>query len=61
LSTGERVRFEQSEIVEQKHVSQSSMPDGLLDRLTQQEVADLFAYLYNERKDVAEKATNPLK
>jgi hypothetical protein len=33
----------------------------LLDRLTQQEVADLFAYLYNERKDVADKAASPLK
>ncbi len=61
LSTGERIRFEASEVVEQKSVSQSSMPEGLLERLTQQEIADLFAYLYNERKNVAEKSATPLK
>jgi putative heme-binding domain-containing protein len=34
-----------SEIVEMKPQAQSLMPEGLLDKLSEQELADLFAYL----------------
>ena len=39
------VRRMQAKIEETKRAKQSAMPDGLLNTLTLEEVADLFAYL----------------
>jgi putative heme-binding domain-containing protein len=58
VPSGERVRFGPDEIAEQKFVTQSSMPDGLLDSLTKQEIADLFAFMYNEREAVVAQSTS---
>ncbi len=58
VSSGDRVRLNKSEIVEQKFVEQSSMPEGLLNELSRQEIADLFAFLYNERDAVVADASS---
>jgi putative membrane-bound dehydrogenase-like protein len=42
---GERFRVRTSDLVEQRPTAVSIMPEGLVDRLTDQEVRDLLAYL----------------
>ena len=42
---GERFKLKTGDLVEQRPLTTSIMPDGLLDRLTDQEVRDLLAYL----------------
>jgi putative heme-binding domain-containing protein len=44
-ATGEKVRIEKDEIDEIVPNRKSSMPEGLLDTLTLEEISDLFAYL----------------
>ena len=44
-STGEKVRIEKNDIDEIVPSRKSSMPEGLLDTLTLEEISDLFAYL----------------
>jgi putative heme-binding domain-containing protein len=42
---GQNVVLEQGEIDDMRAAGQSLMPDGLLDKLTDEQVRDLFAYL----------------
>jgi putative heme-binding domain-containing protein len=46
-SSGERVRIPRAAIEETAPSKVSSMPEGLLNELTLQEITDLFEYLYN--------------
>ncbi len=47
-STGRRIRIRRDSIDQIEVLPSSPMPEGLLDRLTLQEIMDLFAYLYQE-------------
>jgi len=42
---GQKIRLDEDEIVETRTSKISSMPEGLLDTLTQEQIADLFAFL----------------
>ena len=44
---GPRVRIPKRDIVKRQVSEKSSMPEGLLDALTPDEILDLFAYLEN--------------
>jgi putative heme-binding domain-containing protein len=46
-TSGEKIEIARDQIQEIRPSNQSSMPSGLLDSLTQKEIADLFAYLLN--------------
>ena len=46
-NTGEVVRIDAADIEAKRKTSKSLMPEGLLDRATDQEIADLWAYLKN--------------
>ena len=46
---GERFKVRTSDLVEQRPLTTSIMPDGLVDRLTDQEVRDLLAYLQSRK------------
>jgi putative heme-binding domain-containing protein len=54
-STGERVEVTKDEIDEMKPSKTSSMPEGLLNDLTPDQVADLFAYLTQPTPSVAKR------
>ena len=43
--TGETIRFSRHDIITQRHPNQSPMPPGLLLSATEQDLADLYAYL----------------
>ncbi|MEW6156805.1 MAG: PQQ-dependent sugar dehydrogenase [Verrucomicrobiota bacterium] len=45
IPTGERLRFPRTNVVEQRFVTNSIMPEGLAAGLSQQEFADLISYL----------------
>ncbi|MFN0019021.1 MAG: HEAT repeat domain-containing protein [Pirellulaceae bacterium] len=51
-STGEKVTVKTADIEETKPSNVSSMPAGLLDTLTHEEIGDLFAYLQGTPKPV---------
>lgn len=53
--TGKKVFLDAGEIEETVPSKTSAMPTGLLNPLTQQEIADLFAYLGTATKEVASK------
>ena len=54
LSDGEKVELAEADIESIEPVRTSAMPDGLLNQLTLQQVADLFAYLESDhRQEVA--------
>ena len=56
LSTGEKVDLAHEDIDEIKASSTSSMPTGLLNSLSLQQVADLFAYLEQDvQSEIAQK------
>jgi hypothetical protein len=56
LSTGEKIDFSHGDIEDIQASSTSSMPTGLLNTLSLQQVADLFAYLEQDRQsEVAQK------
>lgn len=55
LDTGKKVVVDADEIEETLPSKTSAMPAGLLNPLTQQEIADLFAYLGASPKEVASK------
>jgi hypothetical protein len=44
-SKGDRFKINTRDLVEQRPLTVSIMPDGLVDRLTDQEVRDLLGYL----------------
>jgi putative heme-binding domain-containing protein len=45
LQTGETVRIDPDDVEERRSETASLMPSGLLDSATDEEIADLFAYL----------------
>jgi putative heme-binding domain-containing protein len=47
LSTGEQMRIKRAMVEQMAPSKVSVMPEGLLNELTQQEITDLFEYLYN--------------
>ena len=51
---GEKVKLSKEEIEEATRAKQSAMPEGLLNTLTLEEVADLFAYLTKPPGDAAQ-------
>jgi hypothetical protein len=56
LTSGEKVELAHSDIEGNKPSSQSPMPTGLLNSLTLQQIADLFAYLEQDHAaNVAQK------
>ena len=44
---GNRTQVPESDIIRREHSSISIMPEGLLDTMSEQQIADLFAYLQN--------------
>ncbi len=48
-STGRQIRIPRDSVEQINLLPASPMPEGLLDRLTLQEIMDLFAYLYQEQ------------
>lgn len=61
-SNGDKVDVPESEIEEIKPSRTSAMPAGLIDALTQEEIADLFAFLgYRAPAKVAQRAVNSVK
>jgi putative heme-binding domain-containing protein len=44
---GNLTRIAETDVVKREHSTVSIMPEGLLDTMTEQQVADLFAYLQN--------------
>ena len=57
-SNGETVTTREADVDELTPTNVSSMPSGLLNALTLQEIADLFAFLMNQaetRPSIAEK------
>ena len=48
-SKGDLFKLNTRDIVESRPDTKSIMPDGLVDRLTDQEIRDLLAYLYSRR------------
>jgi hypothetical protein len=46
---GDRFKVKTGDLVEQRPLAISIMPDGLVDRMTDQEVRDLLAYLQSRR------------
>lgn len=46
---GDRFKIKTGDLVEQRPLTTSIMPDGLLDRLTDQEIRDLLAYLQSRK------------
>jgi putative heme-binding domain-containing protein len=55
LEDGKRVRIEEQNIEDIKENQTSSMPEGLLDGLSEQQIADLFAFLTGGVEQLAEK------
>ena len=53
---GERIRVAADDVVQMKSDTHSSMPEGLLDNLTSEEVADLFAFLMQQPAKTAQQA-----
>jgi putative heme-binding domain-containing protein len=55
-ASGEKVEIPEAEVEQQGHAKTSAMPEGLLNSLTLDEIADLFAYLSNPpRHDVVRR------
>ncbi len=52
-SNGQKVRVQQSNVEEMVTSPISTMPEGLLNDLSMQEIADMFAYMFAERSDIA--------
>ena len=44
---GNRSVISETDVIKRDHSSLSIMPEGLLDTMSQQQIADLFAYLQN--------------
>ncbi len=53
-SDGNKTRIAKSEIEEIQPAESSSMPDGLLDTLSMQEIYDLMSYLYSQDQQIAQ-------
>ncbi len=53
---GERIRVAADDVVQVKSDTHSSMPEGLLDNLTSEEIADLFAFLMQQPAKTAQQA-----
>ncbi len=51
-SNGDKIRLEEDEIESHERSKISAMPDGLLNTLTIEQVADLFAYLTKSPTDL---------
>ena len=61
-SDGEKVSVDKSEIIRTKLSAVSSMPEGLLNELELQEIADLFVYMgVNKTTAMAKKPTPTTK
>jgi putative heme-binding domain-containing protein len=56
-SNGQKVRVPQSGVEEMVPSQISTMPEGLLNELTMQEIVDLFDYMYGGRTDITRRAT----
>ena len=56
-ANGEKLTLTKDEIEETKRAKHSAMPEGLLNALTLEEVADLFAYL--TKPPASERQTRP--
>jgi putative heme-binding domain-containing protein len=54
-NSGHKTRVPKTEIAQEKPVEASSMPAGLIDQLSMEQVNDLFAYLYGQTR----VSTNP--
>ncbi len=50
LANGEKVMLDREQVQRTMPVVKSAMPDGLLDKLTADEVVDLFAFLFHREK-----------
>ncbi len=57
-SNGQKVRVPQNAVEEIHASTNSTMPEGLLNELTLQEIVDMFAYMYGERTDVTRRPTS---
>ncbi|MDA7979674.1 MAG: HEAT repeat domain-containing protein [Pirellulales bacterium] len=53
-ANGEKIRVAQNDVEEIVTSANSTMPEGLLNNLTMQEIVDLFGYLFADRRDVAQ-------
>ncbi|MFO0886537.1 MAG: heme-binding protein, partial [Pirellulales bacterium] len=54
-SSGERIMVAEVDVVEQKPSKVSTMPAGLLETLSLEEISDLFAYMGKGPQQLAEK------
>jgi len=54
-SSGERIMVAEADVVEQKPSKVSTMPAGLLETLSLEEISDLFAYMSKGPQQLAEK------
>jgi putative heme-binding domain-containing protein len=46
---GDRFKLKTGDLVEHRPLATSIMPDGLMDRMTDQEIRDLLAYLQSRK------------
>lgn len=58
-SNGEKVQIAESEVDQIKDDIHSSMPQGLLDSLSQEDIRDLFAYIYSSNPDRFAQESSP--
>ena len=61
-ASGEKVSIAEDDVAETRRTKVSSMPEGLLNQLSLEDVADLFAYLSSQpqtRSELTRKPTRP--
>ena len=57
-SEGKKIQLMQDEVEQIESFEKSSMPDGLVDTLSMQDIHDLVSYLYSHDQQVAQKSGN---